>query len=421
MKLLKQYSSPLWPALGIASVWMASMIGQFGRADFFSGGRGPILMDLITAACAVWGMVLLVRRREEVWGNTVARALLFFAAAVVLSLIIASLTQWNGFSAFVTAVSYTARLVTVLLFAAALSVLPASKLYVSVYLRYMLAAAFGMLLVGVMLYVLLPNFAAFANFGWDPHIGRLSGSWLDPNYFGSFIAILVVAAIGKERSVAAAWRWPLIATVVMGSVALWFTVSRSALLTLLVGFAVVFWFSSIRSKVLMIIIAAVLLIIPGRLQDRVADSASFVDAGTSGATQEQLIEADPTANARQVSWTTALSIFAKQPVTGSGYGYYEQAAIRNGLIESTTRGTASSDSSILTILATTGIVGLAAFIWLVWVFIFSLWSKRSNYFGLALATLCALIVGSTFNNLWLYPLFFPLWIIGMTLLVRHDR
>ena len=124
----------------------------------------------------------------------------------------------------------------------------------------------------------------FANFyklrwyeyGWDPHINRLTSTWLDPNYVGGYFACAIIILSSLAVYSLQQKKWGRLSFLAIGIgtllMALVMTYSRSSYLALMTG---VFFLGLIRlRKLFFITIIAGLLIFSSstRLQQRVNDA-----------------------------------------------------------------------------------------------------------------------------------------------------
>lgn len=265
----------------------------------------------------------------------------------------------------------------------------------------------GLLVLGAVLFVALPDFSPLVPLGWDPHQGRLTSTWLDPNYFGSFLALLFAALLGFERLRRSTPKQTLYW---LGLVALWggmcLTFSRSALVTFAVAGLLVALLTSWRAVLTVIVLTGLVFVLPSRFQERVSEGISFVGGGNE--VEEEEVQPDPTANARLVSWQKALDVYQLRPVMGVGYNFYPFAQVKIGHASAEgvaqNRSAAGSDSTLLTLLATTGIPGLLAFLAMFVIAWREFWRARksSAWARAGLGVIAALAVSSVFNNTGLY-------------------
>lgn len=252
--------------------------------------------------------------------------------------------------------------------------------------------------LGFIQLMIFPDFSSMVPEGWDPHIGRLLSTWFDPNLLGglfAFLALLIIAQILSGDKIKV-WR---IAALSIFVSALFLTFSRSSLVAFVFGFFVIIMLTVKRSWWMLILGATVLVIAfssSPRIQERV----------------EGILTIDITAQKRVESWSNVLSLAGNNPLFGTGFNTLRYAQFEEGLIPNQEEHSAGgSDSSFLTILATTGIFGFLAFLWLWLSALFVSWklfSQIQNNFNSALGLgiiggLTSLFVHSQFVNSLLYP------------------
>ena len=147
---------------------------------------------------------------------------------------------------------------------------------------------------------------------------------------------------------------------------------------------------------------------------------------------EGIFTIDVTAQKRIESWSSIIFLASEHPLLGVGYNTLRYAQLEVGLITDPGEHSAGgSDSSLLTILATTGIVGLLAFVWLSVSAVALSWkvfaAQHNNEFsrGLGLGMiggLAALFAHSQFVNSLLYPhILAMVWIVLGMLVWASDR
>jgi O-antigen ligase len=140
---------------------------------------------------------------------------------------------------------------------------------------------------------------------------------------------------------------------------------------------------------------------------------------------------DQTAQFRIISWNNAIDIFSEHPYFGVGYNHYKFAQFERGFITDTSEHSASgSDSSLLTIIVTTGAIGALFYLWFYasacWEFLrtarASHLTPRARAIALgSLAAMIGLFVHSQFVNGWFYPhIMETTWLLlAMTLRERN--
>jgi O-antigen ligase len=168
-------------------------------------------------------------------------------------------------------------------------------------------------------------------------------------------------------------------------------------------------FALIRSRVLLIGIVITGLLATAVLspvRDRVF---SLVDSAQSVLTETYTLP-DASARHRFGSWEEGWQLFLDKPLIGQGYNRYGDAALELGTIKDTNIHSANgSDSSLLTVLATTGLLGFLPFIAIYGLIL--RWAWRDREIGL-IGGITGLFVHSIFVNSLLFPLLLaPLWIL----------
>ena len=260
--------------------------------------------------------------------------------------------------------------------------------------------------------------------GWDPHIGRLLSTWFDPNYVGGYLAFMVSIAIAMglyyRRQMSRRWFIVLGIVSFFGLVAIYLTYSRSAYLALIAALAVLAFLKSRKLLVVAALVIALGFAVSPRVQQRFMDmwgSARVV----LGIDIQQTI--DPTARLRLYSWQFATEMITDHPWVGVGYSRYayEINYRGHGLLSGHASG--GSDSSLLTIWATTGVFGFLSALAIGFVAMVSAFSnvwKKENFksylnAGL-LAGLCGMFIHSIFVNSLLFPLMMVYLWVGLGLM-----
>jgi putative inorganic carbon (hco3(-)) transporter len=166
-------------------------------------------------------------------------------------------------------------------------------------------------------------------------VARITGAFDDPNYFGSYLAAMIVLAIGclletRSRFLKAS----LLAIAGLLSVTLLFTQSRGALVAFMAGLVVLAFTRGRRAGLMTIgaIILTAVVAYPVFSQWRFGDAAPASVTDTAG---------------RAEAWQEALHRFTTAPLFGIGFGRFQEEAsvgiaVHNWYVE---------------VLAETGVVG----------------------------------------------------------------
>ncbi|MBU2595421.1 O-antigen ligase family protein [Patescibacteria group bacterium] len=265
--------------------------------------------------------------------------------------------------------------------------------------KILLSAFFVIAAIGIVQVIVFPSLAKWAAlYGWDPHMGRLFSTFLDPNFAGAFLVmgfIISLAFLFYAKSFEG--RVALISASLLMLVAVILTYSRSTYLFLFISFFVL---SILRSKKFLLVgivaIIILMLIFPKSL-DRIQGGFSI----------------DESARTRFKTWENTLTIIKDHPMLGVGFNSFRYAQESYTFSKETTGGHAGagSDSSLLFIFATTGFFGLLSY--LIFYFLALIKTKKTfNYSlsaqqkGIGLA-LFSIMVGFLFHSVFVNSLFYP--------------
>ncbi|PJE67726.1 hypothetical protein COU95_00825 [Candidatus Shapirobacteria bacterium CG10_big_fil_rev_8_21_14_0_10_40_9] len=255
------------------------------------------------------------------------------------------------------------------------------------------AAVFGLLQ-----YIFLPDTRFLEKYGWDPHLYRVIGTFFDPGFLGAILVltlILIVTLNWDKQSLLLRNRRNrmLILAGIIVYFALALTYSRASYLAYLAGMGTIAWFKKSPKFFLTVFLVGVLTV--------------FLLPRPEG--EGVRLERESTIKYRIINWEQSLTIAQKNPVFGVGFNAYRYAQRRYGFLKEPewqlSHAGAGADSSLLFILATTGIVGTSFYLWLWWKIL-----KTGDL--IILASAFALLVHSTFVNSLLYPWIMAwMWII----------
>lgn len=290
----------------------------------------------------------------------------------------------------------------------------AKKIYAVAILAAILIAVAGFIQLAV-----YPDLGKLEEYGWDPHINRLVSTWLDPNFIGGYLAfitcsLLGVAAYTKKPSVKSA----LYAVAALLLTALFLTYSRSGYLAAAAGVTVVGLLKSRKLLIGFVIVFILAVGVSPRAEQRVTDLFHSVSSFVLNTSENP----DATARLRIKSWEQTWELIGKRPFLGSGYNTLRYVNYNEGYVADPKIHSASgSDSSLLTVLATTGAIGLIPFLWFYLSLLassFKGWRAKKSPFssGISLglfAGLISLLVHSLFVN----SLFFPQILIPVAVMI----
>lgn len=275
-------------------------------------------------------------------------------------------------------------------------------------LRWIATTGLILAVIGFIQLALYPDIGPLAKYGWDPHVGRLVSSFVDPNYLGGFFAIALAVYLVRGLGAYGKFPWIEVALLLVATMA---TFSRSGYLA--VGVVVLAFGLRYSWKLLIIALCCIIplaLAVP-RVRERVAGGFSI----------------DATSQARIESWERALQVIGAFPFLGVGYNNYRDAQLELRILEGgkDSRAASGSDSSLLNVQATTGFVGAGVFL----AALILIGRRAQQYLRktasvnqhAALALILvgpAIFVHSFFVNSLFYPfIFFPLMLLVALLFV----
>lgn len=256
-----------------------------------------ILAVLFIGAATVW-LAAQYRKRGSLPGSPLRRALVVFVAAVTISIIGAAQPAVGALEAM--------RILAVVLMFVVLEQLMTDERAV----RQVLLAAFLSLLFPL-------AFTAFGFLTGNPlteekgDLLRITGPFLQSNTFGRYLMVMVIFGVAIAPYLGKRFRRPLVAVLLLSSVFLLLTYTRTAIVGAVIGLLVV---GSIQSKRLLlgvvVGVACALLLVPqlsSRFTGLTESPSAFGPANNSLAW-------------RLSYWTEVLPLANSNPVTGIGLG-----------------------------------------------------------------------------------------------------
>ncbi|MBA3723788.1 MAG: O-antigen ligase family protein [Candidatus Levybacteria bacterium] len=377
----------------------------FGEMLRFSIGNNIYIKPLDVVACVLtFGLVLWLLYRDKI--KTILQLpLLLFPLVGLISLVINAyrlepnealasslyLIRWVGFlGVFFVVVQFDAAFKKKLL-------------------SLMFYVGLAVVLAGFPQYFFYSDIRSLIYLGWDDHMHRLFSTFLDPNFAGAFLVLYLLFVSGKlyqhieERSK----KWIILCSIVviLTFLAVLLTYSRSALLMMIISLGV-FLILLKQKKIIVgfvaVLVAYVIIISP-----------SFYIENTN------LFRVQSTF-ARLETYQNAFTIYQDRPILGVGFNAYRYAQQEYGFRSKNPKYPSNADSgvdnSFLFVLATTGIVGFAAYLFL-WANLFReaivrLRTKDNILVIVFISSTAGLFINALFIN----SLFFPAIILWMWIL-----
>lgn len=212
-------------------------------------------------------------------------------------------------------------------------------------------------LFGFIQYFFYSNLRNLYYLGWDEHMYRLFSTFLDPNFAGAFFVLYLIFLSGlllyflknKQKSLV------ILSVVILLSTLLgiYLTFSRSALIMLFVSaFTFLILIKKTRLLIGLVLVSLIFFLLSSKYF-YIENINLFRIASTE---------------ARLISARSAIEIIQDNPLLGVGFNGYRYAQIRYGLRHGEnairSHADAGTDNSFLFVLATTGIVGLLSYLYL---------------------------------------------------------
>lgn len=251
--------------------------------------------------------------------------------------------------------------------------------------RVFLLSGISFAVLGLLQFIFFPNLDFLNASGWDPHYFRTVSTFLDPNFAGGFL-VLILLLLMSLRGAQATWQSSLIFVVIY--LALLTTFSRSSYLMFLIsGLSFSFLKKSKFFAFATILLFALLLTGFQIYTNLVAESRN--------------IDRTQSASFRLNTWQQGLTLFQSHPFLGIGFNSYRYALKNYNLGDEQflqSHGSSSNDSSLLFVASTTGILGLLVYLYFLWVLF-----KPSNGNFILTAGVTGLLIHSLFANSLFYP------------------
>lgn len=249
--------------------------------------------------------------------------------------------------------------------------------------------------LGLLQIIFLPDLQFLEKFGWDPHYFRTASTFLDPNFLGSYLVLTLILLTQNLKFVK---KWKIFLFVII-YIALLTTFSRGAYLAFLISFLT---FSVIKKSIKLAIVT-LLLFFTLLLGFQIYQEA---------VTKPRGIDRTQSAEFRLETWQQGWQLFQMHSILGIGFNTYRYALRQYNLggeefLQS--HGASTNDSSLLYVAATTGVIGLISYIFLLGA-IFVTGVKLHPPLA---AGLLGLITQSFFANTLFYP-FLLIWLILIT-------
>jgi O-antigen ligase len=393
--------------MGILKALFIILILMFPVAEIgkfqLGGGFSPSLNDILMSVTFFYWLIYHLINKKKIAKSELDKPLIIFILVLVLSLVI-NIKNLNTIS-FLISASYLLRFV---MYVSIFYIIKDfDKQFRKIIPGLMFVSGTIITVFGYIQFFLYPSLKNLFYLGWDEHLYRMFSSFLDPNFAGTYFVIFFIFLLGitynffKKQRIKDAVVISIIDFFVFFAVYL--TYSRSALIMLILSTAV---FLLIIKKFKLIFISAFLLLMVVFIIPK-----SFQTEGTN-------LLRTFSSEQRITSFATGVKILQANPILGVGFDAYRYAQNKYGLTDAkwqTTHSGAGTDNSFLFITVTTGIIGLGAFLYL----IFGLFKLSNNYRNKNIYSLIliSVLAGLIFNSFFINSLFYVyvlemIWILS---------
>lgn len=367
-------------------------LGEFGKYPFGVSSTGVSLLDVLLALALIFLIIWQTALKKKILFPPNFKLLMFFWVVGFIALVL--FQNMSGIFYLIRFVIYSST------FWLGFALSKESKISSENLIMYFVFSGWIFAVLGFVQLWLLPDLRILSDLGFDPHQNRLVSTFLDPNFAGSFLNMALVLNIYLWKK-SQQKKWLIGVLILILSIIL--TFSRSAYLMLAIEAIILGVYLSRKILIGIVICGLVLYVFIPRLNQRINGAFAL----------------DTTAQERIISWQKGLLVFQKYPLFGVGFNNIRVAYERENLFKTFTEDGGHSgagvDSSLIFVLATTGITGCSIYlIW--WLLILKrlvekIKSKSLEFYLLTI--LVALFINSFFIN----SLFFPSIMFGYFLLL----
>lgn len=386
------------------SLFLIAVIISGQIVKFPSGSLGGLtFLDLAVIILDILGLIQIHFKLQK--ANLIILAALSFLVVGFLSLLFTPLKlSWTE---YILSAGYGFRFFIYLLFTWLLLSGSLAGVKKNTY-SILFFSGLGLALLGILQLIFLPNLKFLSQDFWDPHYFRTVSTLLDPNFAGVYFALTLILLIQKGRKTLKL-RW-MIPSFLILYFALATTFSRSAWLMFTISILTLSLLKKSPKLGILTIASALTFWLTFNLYHQEIAVPKNIDRTKS-------------AGFRFNSWEQGFKVFERSPILGSGFNSYRYALREYQLGDQQflqSRGSSTNDSSLLYVLATTGITGLIFYL----IFLLSLLYTAYKTFLLKNswgALLFSAILGLTANSFFINSLFYPWFLFWIMAVFSHIK
>lgn len=243
--------------------------------------------------------------------------------------------------------------------------------------------------IGYIQYVFYSDLANLYYLGWDRHLFRFFSTFLDPNFTGVYVVILLLFSTGflSVKFKKSIWRQLVVGLIFFP--ALFLTYSRTAYISAVISIGSFLLFFSKKYLLLFVCVFVLgLFVVPK-------------DLGGEGV---KLLRSTSIYQ-RVKTFEGATVIFLKNPFVGVGFNNYKYAQMREGILlskDTSSHAASGVSNSYLLILATSGIFGFVSLMLFVFTIIKKLYTGKDVFSKTVFCACLSVLTASFFENALFY-------------------
>lgn len=326
-------------------------LGQLARIDFHNGiaftatdiGTGILFLSWLL-------YILFTKKVKMIFKDSVTQSIFLFIVVCAVSLLV----NLQKFSLFQLSISslYLFR------WAAYASIYGIVQVFDEKFKSrislLLVLVGFVTVVFGYIQYIYYNSLKNLFYLGWDDHMYRIFSVFLDPNFVGAFFILLLIILFPffvERKKLFTPQKFLLVLLLAFIVAAIFLTHSRSTIIMFIVSVSTFLWMLQKKGFIIGVFLFVFLAMTFFAPQFYIENINLFRTVSTK---------------ARIETTSTAINIFKDNPVFGIGFNTYRYYQIQHGFRVGPgaiySHSDAGTDNSILFVLATTGIVGIVAYI-----------------------------------------------------------
>lgn len=324
-------------------------LGEFGQFPFASTGFSfsvtDLLLSLSLIALLIWNIAI---KKNLILPRNFIFLMLFWAIGIFSLFLSLDLSGWFYLLRF---------LIYSSVFYLTYSLVNSRILGLGEYLSLIKITSVILAIIGLIQLIVFPDLESLTTLGYDPHKYRVFSTFLDPNFLGAFLsfcmALTTYELINKKYTnlklsfIENKW---LFLSVAILALTILLTFSRSAYLMSGIALTIILASKSYKLLGAFILAGFILYLTFPPFSDRIQGA----------------INVDKSANERFYSWEKGITIFQQNPILGVGFNNIRNYSQSSSLLKVFTPDGGNSgagiDSSLIFVMATTGLIGFMVFI-----------------------------------------------------------